>query len=277
MRINPLETKSKTKLSKILTNWNQYAKITNLGPIFRRYFVMNSFDGVLGTLSLLITYFIVSLNGSTKITQNYILINGISVSLAIGVSGLIGAYLAESAEMRKADLDQRRTMMLPTDEDGDLDPLSDEEVVKLKEEDYYPKFPLKDPKPTLNGEKIEHIDVDPKPLILKTALKHNYEDVKIEKSISEKAETFAFIVLSLADGLSPVFGAIIGLIPFFIAPPNIVTYVIAFIIEIIILYGLGSFLAKVSEKSRFVYGIQMVLAGIITAIISTAISAIGSS
>jgi predicted membrane protein (TIGR00267 family) len=236
---------------------------------------MNAFDGVLGTLSLLITYFIWTLDGSTVITQNDILVNGVSVSLAIGISGLIGAYLAESAEMRKADLDQRRAMMLPTDDDGDLDPLSDEEVVRLNEEDYYPKIPLEDSNQTLNGEEIEKIDVDPKPLQLKVALKHNYEDVKIEKSISERAETFAFVMLSLADGLSPVFGAIIGLIPFFIAPPDIITYLIAFIIEIAILFGLGSFLANVSEGSKIKYGMQMVLAGILTAIISTAIMSPG--
>jgi predicted membrane protein (TIGR00267 family) len=238
---------------------------------------MNAFDGVLGTLSLLITYFLLTLNGST-VTQNDILVNGVSVTLAIGVSGLIGAYLAESAEMRKADLDQRRAMMLPTDEDGDTDPLSDEEVVKLKEEDYYPKIALKDSKPTLNGVEIEKIDVDPKPLKLKIALKHNYEDVKIEKSISEKAEIFAFVMLSLADGLSPVFGAIIGLIPFFfVTSPGYATYIFAFIIEIVILFGLGSFLASVSEKSRLKYGMQMILAGVITAIISTAISSVGRS
>ncbi len=262
------------KISKILTSWKQYAKITNLGPIFRRYFVMNAFDGVLGTLSLLITYFIRTLNGTT-VTQNEVLVSGVAVSLAIGISGLIGAYLAESAEMRKADLDQRRAMMLPTDEDGDTDPLSDEEVVKLKEEDYYPKIALKDSKPTLNGVEIEKIDVDPKPLKLK--VKHNYEDVKIEKSISEKAETFAFVMLSLADGLSPVFGSIIGLIPFFIAPPSIFTFLMAFLIEVVILFGLGSFLASVSEKSRFKYGMQMILAGVITAIISTAIMTVGRS
>ena len=276
MRIYSLETESKTKISKNLTAWKQYATITNLGPIFRRYFVMNAFDGVLGTLSLLITYITETLKGFT-ITQNDILVSGVSVTLAISISGLIGAYLAESAEMRKADLDQRRAMMLPTDDDGDLDPLSDEEVVKLKEEDYYPKISLKNPKSTFNGEDIEHIEVNPKPIKSKITIKHNYKDVKIEKSISEKAETFAFVVLSLANGLSPVFGAIICLIPFFIAPPSVATYVISLIIEIILLYGLGSFLAKVSEKSRFVHGIQMVLAGILTAIISTAISAIGSS
>lgn len=271
MRIYPLETESKTKISKILTSWKQYAKITNLGPIFRRYFVMNAFDGVLGTLSLLITYFIWTLDGSTVVTRNDILVNGVSVSLAIGISGLIGAYLAESAEMRKADLDQRRAMMLPTDDDGDLDPLSDEEVVNLKEEDYYPKIHL-DSKQTLNGEEIERIEVDPKPL----KLKRIEVDMKIEKSISERAETFAFVALSLADGLSPVFGAIIGLIPFFIAPPGIITYLIAFIIEIAILFGLGSFLASVSEGSKFKYGMQMVLAGILTAIISTAIMSPGA-
>jgi len=271
MRIYPLETESKKKISKILTAWKQYAKITDLGPIFRRYFVMNAFDGVLGTLSLLITYFIRTLNGFT-VTQNDILVNGVSITLAIGVSGLIGAYLAESAEMRKADLDQRRAMMLPTDDDGDLDPLSDEEVVKLKEEDYYPKVSLKDSKPTFNGEELERIEVDPKPLKSKIIFKQNYKDVKIEKSISERAETFAFVALSLADGLSPVFGAIIGLIPFFIAPPSITTYIIALIIEIAILWLLGSFLASVSESSRIKYGMQMVLAGILTAIISTALS-----
>ncbi|MHA1728650.1 MAG: VIT1/CCC1 transporter family protein, partial [Promethearchaeota archaeon] len=242
--------------------WKKYAKISNLGIIMRRYFVMNAFDGLLTALSLIFTNYLFYCNGE-NVTKGSIIIQGISITLAIGISGIMGAYLAESAERRKTTLEQKRIMMLPTDNDGDDDPLSDDTVVNLREEDYYPNITLKEEITVINGEIIEHEEVDPIQLVSHSwnESKNNNLEIK-DKTLAEKSKSFATIVLSLTDGLSPALGSIIGLIPFFFLELSMFTFIFSFVLEIIVLYGLGAYLAKISEEKAIIFGIQMILAGI---------------
>ena len=134
-------------MSKI-DRWILYGKSTSLGEIARRYFVMNFFDGVLTVLGVIIGNFIIVMNGKVISSQN-ILVTSISVSIAIGISGISGGYLAEKAE-RKAELIEIQKSMGYTD------------VLKLKEKDYYPKKEIpKDQLGMINGEIIEKVQVDP--------------------------------------------------------------------------------------------------------------------
>jgi predicted membrane protein (TIGR00267 family) len=81
--------------------WRQareYADLANTGEIARRYFVMNAFDGVLTIIGVLMG------NLTAGVEQPKIVLStGLATCVAMGVSGLWGAYLTEAAE-RKRDL-----------------------------------------------------------------------------------------------------------------------------------------------------------------------------
>jgi predicted membrane protein (TIGR00267 family) len=78
----------------------EYDKLANISEIARRYFAMNAFDGVLTIIGVLMGNLVAGVNDA-----RIVLSTGLATSVAMGVSGLWGAYLTESAE-RKRDLDE---------------------------------------------------------------------------------------------------------------------------------------------------------------------------
>ena len=85
---------------KWLKTAREYSTIADIGEIGRRYFAMNAFDGVLTIMGVLMG------NMGAKVTSPHIVLTtGLSTCIAMGISGLWGSYLTESAE-RKRDLDE---------------------------------------------------------------------------------------------------------------------------------------------------------------------------
>ncbi len=82
-----------------------------MSPIARRYFIKNGFDGSMTLLGIVVGSWIV---GVTK--PEIIVTAGLGACLAMGLSGLFGAYMTERAE---------RTRHLKTLEDTMLTDLSD--------------------------------------------------------------------------------------------------------------------------------------------------------
>lgn len=85
-----------------LQNWLQrlqeYNRLADIGEIARRYFAMNAFDGVLTIIGVLMG------NLTANVTEARVVVStGLATCVAMGISGLWGAYLTESAE-RKRDL-----------------------------------------------------------------------------------------------------------------------------------------------------------------------------
>lgn len=75
----------------------EYLKISRADEIARRYFVMNGFDGALTTLGVIM--------GSTAagVSNPRVVVSaGLGASLAMGISGAWGAYMAEKAERTRA-------------------------------------------------------------------------------------------------------------------------------------------------------------------------------
>lgn len=70
-----------------------YDSITDMSNILRRYFVINSFDGALTIFGLILGSYISGVEDS-----RLLIFIGISTSIAIGFSGLTGAFLTEKAE-----------------------------------------------------------------------------------------------------------------------------------------------------------------------------------
>ncbi len=88
------------RVRRVFHKANQYNGIANIGEIARRYFAMNAFDGVLTIIGMLMG------NLSAHIVDAHIVITtGLSTCVAMGISGLWGSYLTESAE-RKHNLDE---------------------------------------------------------------------------------------------------------------------------------------------------------------------------
>jgi predicted membrane protein (TIGR00267 family) len=84
----------------------EYSDIASIGEIARRYFAMNAFDGVLTIIGVLMGSYTARVHDATVV-----IVTGFSTSIAMGISGLWGAYMTESAE-RKRDLDdlENRTL-----------------------------------------------------------------------------------------------------------------------------------------------------------------------
>lgn len=75
-----------------------YDDLAGISEIARRYFAMNAFDGVLTIIGVLMGTM------TAKVSDpQIVLTTGLTTSLAMGISGLWGAYLTETAE-RKRDM-----------------------------------------------------------------------------------------------------------------------------------------------------------------------------
>jgi predicted membrane protein (TIGR00267 family) len=89
-----------------LSYLREYDKLANISEIARRYFAMNAFDGVLTIIGVLMGNFIAGV-----VNPQIVVSTGLATYIAMGVSGLWGAYLTETAE-RQRDLDELNRLTL---------------------------------------------------------------------------------------------------------------------------------------------------------------------
>jgi len=80
-------------LAQRIQDFREYERIAGFWKIARRAFANNSFDGVLTTVGLLTGSYVAGVRSASVVVRT-----GIATSIAMGVSGLWGSYLAESAE-----------------------------------------------------------------------------------------------------------------------------------------------------------------------------------
>lgn len=86
----------KKRFKRTLKRWKKYHKISGAGAITRRYFVMNAFDGALTMLGVVIGAYIAGVLEPMPIISA-----AIAGSIAMGTSGMSGAYMTEKAERTK--------------------------------------------------------------------------------------------------------------------------------------------------------------------------------
>jgi predicted membrane protein (TIGR00267 family) len=84
----------------VVQRLREYDNLAHIGEIARRYFAMNAFDGVLTIIGVLMGNMVAGVEDPRIVVST-----GLATCVAMGVSGLWGAYLTEAAE-RKRDLDQ---------------------------------------------------------------------------------------------------------------------------------------------------------------------------
>lgn len=91
-RLKPIN-KIKIWLNHLKLKVKFYSRLSELGEIARRYFVMNAFDGALSMLGL-----IAGAHIAGNVNPKIILGSGLGLALAMSISGFSGAYIAEKAE-----------------------------------------------------------------------------------------------------------------------------------------------------------------------------------
>ena len=194
--------KKSNPLKRMLERISEYNEIAESGEIARRYFAMNAFDGVLTIIGVLMGHYAAGVDNPMIVVTT-----GLTTSVAIGISGLWGSFLTESAE-RKRGIDEISRSTL-TDQ---------------------------------NGSKIG------------------------------KASRFAAIAVAIIDGVSPFVASIVVLIPFFFANlfANIhYIYYVSIGFALLVLFGLGMFLGKISKQNLILMGLRTLAAGLVSILIST--------
>jgi predicted membrane protein (TIGR00267 family) len=89
-----------------------------MGPIARRYFVKNGFDGSMTMLGIIVGSWVIGVK-----RPEIIVTAGLGACLAMGISGLFGAYMTERAE-RKRDLKALEKAMITDLDDSVQDDAS---------------------------------------------------------------------------------------------------------------------------------------------------------
>jgi predicted membrane protein (TIGR00267 family) len=74
----------------------EYSRIAGIAVIARRYLAMNAFDGVLTMIGVLMGNYLAGVRSASVVIHT-----GMATSIAMGVSGLWGAYLTEAAERQR--------------------------------------------------------------------------------------------------------------------------------------------------------------------------------
>ena len=246
-------------LKATLERWKKYSTMSDLGIIARRKFFNNCFDGALTCAGIVSGLFISFLNQTATNTPANVIVYGFSTALAIGISGLWGAFLSEEAERKKKMDDLKKEMVI----------LDEDESVKSKVESI-----LRESKIINEEDEIQKAMVIPfrranKKSVPKKHLVLLEKKQKRDKSIIQQAEDFATIVASLVDGFAPVLGSSLPLIPFFFgASLNLLHFIFSYIILAGLLIYLGMFLGNISGGGRIKYALHLITAGVVTLLVS---------
>ncbi len=92
-------------------NLLEFFRVLKNEDIARRYFIMNSFDGALTILGVIIAMFLAGVR-----TPYLVIVSCLGVAVSLLVSGIWSAYAAEKAERSKALKELERHLMKELDE-----------------------------------------------------------------------------------------------------------------------------------------------------------------
>ena len=238
-------------MSSLKEKMKTYNEITGYTATARRYFINNFYDGNLTVLGILLGFFVIVLKDPTQPTVSsvYVLLTGLGTSISMLISGMSGSYLSEKAEQKKSHADLAKAMGVHgIGETKDLDVSITQQEAELK------KAMLKS---VSLGAAME-------------AIKKRRKEFESKKTIHEKAESFAGLVVSIVNGGSPFLGGLIPLIPFlFVSEADISIFIISFLIIFVCIIILGFYLGRISKESVSKNIIQMLFAFTLTLIIIT--------
>jgi predicted membrane protein (TIGR00267 family) len=251
----------KSKMKK----WRKYSEMSNLGIIARRKFFNNAFDGALTCAGIVSGSFIIFLkNPGSILSSTIIVITGFSTALAIGISGLWGAFLSEEAERKKKLSDLRKEMVIVEEESNGNGRKEKQKRDKQKKDERRKLDKIEIQKAMITSINMENKDQNGEGSLNVNTTKNNEK-----KSLIEKSERFATIVASLVDGGAPVLGSVLPLLPFFFGTSlSLFHFIFSYAVLVGILVYLGVFLGNISGGGRVKYTLHLVTAGVTTLIVS---------
>ncbi len=99
---------------------------------------------------------------------------------------------------------------------------------------------------------------------------------KLKRTIVERAASFACLYSGLINAISPLIFLAISSLPFFLSVLNLISFELAFLISLLLvfslLFGLGIYLGKISEENPALWGMKMVLIGTLITLILLSLS-----
>jgi len=111
-------------LNQIINRIKLYIKVTHISDIARRYFIKDGMDGSMTVLGIILG------SWAAKVENPYVIVMaGFGACLAMGVSGLFGAYITEKAERKRIIKDLEESIL--SDLDGSLQQNASEFVPAL--------------------------------------------------------------------------------------------------------------------------------------------------
>ncbi|MGV9205527.1 MAG: VIT1/CCC1 transporter family protein, partial [Promethearchaeia archaeon] len=178
-----------------------------------------------------------------------VILTGVGTSISMLISGASGSYLSEKAEQRKAQHELRQAMGVVEKEvmRGEADIVKRDEVEKAM------LRPIR--------QKIDARIV--------TIKKREEKDHEEPKTLHEKAEGFAGIIVSIINGMSPFLGGLVPIIPFFfVEQAGFPIFIISFFIILTSIIFLGIFLGSISNESKSINVLKMGLAFTLTLVVT---------
>jgi predicted membrane protein (TIGR00267 family) len=235
----------------MIEKFRTYAKITDFVSIARRYFVNNFYDGMLTIIGILLGFFILIFkDGQQSVDSHIVLLTGLATSISMFMSGLSGSYISEKAEQKrlKSELDKAMVIMKEAGEEEKDDKLSDNKEIEKA---------------------MLTVNFNDQNRIKNLNLKKSNKKRRKAKTVIEKAERFASIVVALVNGCAPLLGGIVPLIPFFFTlKATFSFFIISFFIVFICIVLLGIFVGFISRESLWKNAFQMLFAFGLTILVS---------
>jgi len=235
----------------MIEKFKTYSKITDFGSIARRYFVNNFYDGMLTIIGILLGFFILIFKeGQQTVDSHIILLTGFATSISMFMSGLSGSYISEKAEQKRLKSELDKAMVITKGEEekeADDKLLEDKEIEKA----------------------MLTVNFNDKNRRKKLNLKKSNNKRRKAKTLQEKAERFASIIVSLVNGCAPLLGGIVPLIPFFFTiKAGFNFFIFSFLIIFIFIVLLGIFVGFISRESLWKNVLKMLVAFGLTIIVS---------
>ena len=97
-------------LEELGETFEEYMELTGLAGIIRRYFVMNAFDGILTMLGFVLGSYFAGVKEAGVVIGA-----GVSATIAMGLSGFVGALITEKAEQERKVRELEKAMLAKLD------------------------------------------------------------------------------------------------------------------------------------------------------------------
>ena len=235
----------------MIEKFKTYAKITDFVSIARRYFVNNFYDGMLTIIGILLGFFILIFkDGQQTVDSHIVLLTGLATSISMFMSGLSGSYISEKAEQKrmKSELDKAMVILKEEEEEEMNDKLLDSKEIEKA---------------------MLTVEFNDENQIKNLGLEKSKKKRRKAKTLQEKAERFASIIVSLVNGCAPLFGGIVPLIPFFFTlTATFIFFIYSFFIVFMCIVLLGIFVGFISRESLWKNVLKMLVAFGLTIIVS---------